>query len=377
MRVVYGTVVVHLYLVFMSFNFKRLFKPLKTNAIAGPKFVVGIDFGSSSVKVVELEQRDTLLALKTYGELQLAPYAEQPLGSCVQLPLQKRVEALVDVMREAKVTGSSGVLALPLASSFVTVIDIVAKPEENLGPRVQIEARKFVPVPLTEVSLDWTELPALGGDGTTREILVAAVHNDSYRDMKSLLESVKLASQPTEVEIFSVLRAVSKSDVTSLAIVDLGAQTAKLYIAEQGMVRKIHRVFAGGAEATRRLAELRSLPFEEAENLKRNYQANQPEAADIYKVMTVTFERSFQEFKRVIASHEARTGKPVEKILLTGGGAAFLDMPKIASYLLDRSVELVNPFNKVAYPAFLEDTLIEIGPTFSVALGAALRPFTN
>jgi len=62
---------------------------------------------------------------------------------------------------------------------------------------------------------------------------------------------------------------------------------------------------------------------------------------------------------------------------LTGGGAAFLDMPKIASYLLDRSVELVNPFNKVAYPAFLEDTLIEIGPTFSVALGAALRPFTN
>jgi len=92
----------------MSFNFKRLFKPLKTNAIAGPKFVVGIDFGSSSVKVVELEQRDTLLALKTYGELQLAPYAEQPLGSCVQLPLQKRVEALVDVMREAKVTGSSG-----------------------------------------------------------------------------------------------------------------------------------------------------------------------------------------------------------------------------------------------------------------------------
>lgn len=361
----------------MTLNFKSFFSAMSADSVAGPKFVVGIDFGTSSVKVVELEQRESLLALKTYGELQLAPYAGQPLGNAVLLPNEKRIEALVDVMREAKVTGTAGVLALPLASSFVTVIDIVAKPDEDLGPRVQVEARKFVPVPLTEVSLDWTELPLLGESGTTREVLVAAVHNDSYRDMNSLLEAVKLASQPTEVEIFSVLRAVSKADVTSLAIIDLGAQTAKLYIAEHGLVRKIHRVFAGGAQATERLAEMRAISFEEAENLKRNYQSGVQEASDIHKVITVTFERALQEFKRVMANHESRTGLPLQKVLLTGGGAAFAEMQKIASYYLDRPVELVNPFNKVAYPAFLEDTLIEIAPTFSVALGAALRPFST
>jgi type IV pilus assembly protein PilM len=361
----------------MALNFKRLFSSIKSDALAGPKFVVGIDFGASSVKVVELEQRETLLALKTYGELQLAPYANQPLGSAVQLPLEKRIEALVDVMREAKVTGASGVLALPLASSFVTVIDMVATADEDLGPRVQVEARKFVPVPLTEVSLDWTELPPLNKSSTAREVLVAAVHNDSYREMNALLEAVKLASQPTEVEIFSVLRAVTKAQVTSIAIVDFGAQTTKLYIAENGMVRKIHRVFAGGAQATQRLAEMHSIPFEEAENLKRNYQAVAPEAADIHKVMTATFERALQEFKRVIASHETRTGAPLQSVLITGGGASFPDMQKLASYYLDRSVEVVNPFNKIAYPAFLEDTLIDIAPTFSVALGAALRPFSE
>ncbi len=361
----------------MALNFKRLFSSIKTDAITGPKFVVGIDFGTSSVKVVELEQRDTLVALKTYGELQLAPYAEQPLGSAVQLPLQKRTEALVDVMRESKVTGAAGVLALPLASSFVTVVEIPATEEEDLGPRVLVEARKFVPVPLAEVSLDWTELPKLGAQSAGREVLVAAVHNDSYRDMKSLLDAVKLSSQPTEVEIFSILRAVASAQVKSVAIIDLGAQTAKLYIAHEGMVRRIHRVFAGGAQATERIAGVLEVPFEEAENLKRNYQPTAPRAADVHKVMSATFERAFQEFKRVIAQHEARTGAPLEKVLLTGGGSSFVDMVKIASYQLDRPVEVVTPFNKVAYPAFLEDTLHEIGPTFAVALGAALRPFSN
>jgi type IV pilus assembly protein PilM len=361
----------------MNVNFKRLFSTINPKTIAGPTFVVGIDFGASSVKVVELEQREKILALKTYGELQLAPYAAQPLGSAVQLPLEKRIEALVDVMREAKVTGISGVLALPLASSFVTVVDIVASKDEDLGPRVQVEARKFVPVPLTEVSLDWTELPPLGDTPGTREVLVAAVHNDSYKDMNALLESVKLASQPTEVEIFSVLRAAVRTNETSLAIIDFGAQTTKLYIAENGMVRRIHRVFAGGTQATERLAELRTMSFEDAENLKRNYTSDAPEAADINKVMASTFERALQEFKRVIMHHEAKAGTQLTKVLITGGGASFADMPKLASYHLDRAVECVNPFNKVAYPAFLEDTLIDIAPTFSVALGAALRPFSN
>ncbi len=363
----------------MVFGLEKVFKKITPPNVMVPRHVVGIDFGASSVKVVELEQRDTVLALKTYGELQLGPYGQKPLGSVVQLNLQQRTEALVDVMREAGVSGEAGVLALPLSSSFVTVFGIPAKADEDLGPRVKVEARKYVPVPLAEVSLDWTELPPLNDTESTdvREVMVAAVQNESYADMNSLMSSVKLASQPTEVEIFSVLRALTKADDTSLAVIDLGAQTSKIYIAHEGMVRKIHRVFAGGAQVTDRIAQAMSVSPEDAENIKRNYVVGDAAATVINQSVQGVYERALQEFRRVLMQYEARLGAPVGRVVLTGGVAAFPDMPNIVGYHLDRPVTRANAFTKIAFPAFMEDTLVEIAPTFTVALGAALRPYAS
>jgi type IV pilus assembly protein PilM len=363
----------------MAFGLKQLFKTLTPTNVVLPGHVVGIDIGASSVKVVELEQRDTVLALKTYGELQLGPYAGKPLGSVVQLTLQQRTEALVDVMREAGVSGEAGVLALPLSSSFVTVFGVPATAEEDLGPRVKVEARKYVPVPLAEVSLDWTELPPLRAtdEPGVREVMVAAVQNESYADMNTLMASVKLASQPTEVEIFSVLRALMKPEDTSFAVIDLGAQTSKLYIAHEGMVRKIHRVFAGGAQVSDRIAQALSVSLEDAENVKRNYVSGDAHAATITQAVQGTYERALQEFRRVLLQYEARLGAPVGRVVLTGGVASFPDMASIVGYHLDRPVVRANAFTKVAYPAFMEDTLLEIAPTFTAALGAALRPYAS
>jgi type IV pilus assembly protein PilM len=229
---------------------------------------------------------------------------------------------------------------------------------------------------MADVTLDWSELPPLGEASTSvREVLVAAVQNDAYAEANKLLESIQMSSQPTEIEIFSTLRAVSTPDVPSIAVIDLGAQTSKLYILHGGMVRKIHRIFAGGTQATEQIAKVLQIPFEEAENRKRNYTDADEQAVEIKKSVVATFERPLQEFKRVLSQYELRTGEPVARIVITGGSASFADMQTYINYMLDRTVERANPFNKVAYPAFMEDMLEEIAPTFSAALGAALRPF--
>jgi len=360
----------------MSVNLKSFFSRLKPKTLAAPKHVVGIDLGASSVKVVEILQQENVLTLKTYGELQLGPYAEQELGSVTRLQLPKRVEAVVDVLRESKASAQSAVMTLPLSSSFVTVFSLNAKDGEDLGPRVRVEARKYIPVPMSDVSMDWSELPALGESAASvHEILIAAVQNDAHVETKSLLTSINKGSQATEIELFSALRSVSKSDDASIAIIDLGAQTSKLYIAHEGTIRKIHRVFAGGTQATERIARVLEVPFSEAENIKRNYTESQERAADIKKAVATTFERPFQEFKRVIGQYELRSGQQLSRVILMGGSSSFADIQTYAAFMLDRSVEKANPFSKIAYPAFMEETLTEIGPIFSVALGAALRPF--
>ena len=172
---------------------KSFFASLKSTTTSAPKRVVGIDFGSSSVKVVELASEEGVLTLKTYCELQLGPYGEQDLGTVVRLEVPKQTEALVDVLRESKVTATSGVMTLQLSTSFVTVFSVAAKEDEDLGPRVRIEARKYIPVSMADVTLDWSELPALGDASTTvREVLVAAVQNAAHADAKALLHAVKM-----------------------------------------------------------------------------------------------------------------------------------------------------------------------------------------
>jgi type IV pilus assembly protein PilM len=359
----------------MKFSFSGLFQGGGARTKL-PQSVVGIDIGSGAIKVVEVELRNDMRVLKTYGELQLGPYGNTGLGNVVELDERKKTEALTDVMREAGVNAKTGVLSLPLASSFVTIMSLTAKPEENIEPRVRVEARKYIPIPLQDVTLDWTELAPLGKNpDNVREVLIVAVQNDAYGQMTNIMQTVQKFSQPSEIELFSTLRSLDKSTDTSLAVLDLGAGTSKLYIAHEGMLRKIHRVRIGGAQATVRLGELIGGTFEENENRKRSYTPDSERAADIKRAVVSTFERPFQEFQRVLAQHEMKVGAPVSRVVLSGGSAIFPELLPFASYMFDRTVERANPFANVAYPAFMEQQLTTIAPTFSVAIGAALRPY--
>ncbi len=360
----------------MAFGLSKILSSLKTPAATGPRKVVGIDFGSSSVKVVEIELRDDVLTLNTYGELQLGPYAEGGLGSVVSLNKDKRIEALVDIFRESGVTAKEAVFALPLVDSFVTIMSLPAKKDEDIATKVPIEARKYIPVPMNDVALEWTELPSQEeGEALTREILLAAIQNDGLAEMHELMNAVQMMQQPFEIELFSTVRATTREDDSALAIIDVGALMSKLYIVEGGYLRRIHRVRAGGSHVTESIADFAKVTFDEAENMKRNFDGTEENAADIKKIAGKVFDHSFQEFKRVIQQHEARTGKTLQRVVLTGGGSLFHDFASYAGYILDRQIESYNPFDKVAYPAFMEDTLTEISPSFVTALGAALRTF--
>ena len=66
--------------------------------------VLGIDIGSSAIKIVEIKKRRGRAVLKTYGELALGPYAATEVGRATALPPEKLVAALKDILREAKTT---------------------------------------------------------------------------------------------------------------------------------------------------------------------------------------------------------------------------------------------------------------------------------
>lgn len=338
--------------------------------------VVGIDIGSSSIKVVEVEEREGVLTLTTYGELQLAPYADETIGQSVTLDAKKEQQALVDVIRESAVKASNAVFAMPLASSFVTTIKFNADEKEDISSRVRVEARKYIPVPIGEVTLDWAEIESeTKKNENQRDVLVAAIQNEALNRFKVLMQFANLKEPPTEIECFSTLRGVYKEDETDVAVIDIGAVSAKLYIARGGLLQRMHRVRAGGAIATKRIASTLDLSFEEAEILKRSIKKDDANFQDVKRAHHSVYDRAWQEFRQVIHEYESALGTQIGAVYITGGGSLFPTIKASAEETLQKNVSYVNAFNKVAYPAFMEDMMAELAPTFHVALGSALRVF--
>lgn len=357
----------------MAFSLARIFGGSKSDK---PDQVVGIDIGSSSVKVVELANTERALMLRTYGELQLGPYANEPLGQAVRLDDQRQIEAVVDVLRESRVEAKRGVLAMPLSSSFVTVIPLAAGNEEDMESKINVEARKFIPLPLSDVTLNWTVLDSFDGPkSATTEVLLAAIENKSLTDYKQLLTSIKMASEPSEIEVFSVVRALAADKEGVSAIIDIGAKTSKLYLVRDGSLQRVHRAAAGGIHVNNRLMQLLNVSFEEAENIKRTQENNSPHIRDVQNALFTVMEGPLREFGRIIERFEVRSGSKVESIMICGGMSNAVSVPKMVEDILVKPVTRANPFNRVAYPAFMEDEIAELAPSFGTALGAALRLF--
>ncbi|MBI1975448.1 MAG: type IV pilus assembly protein PilM [Candidatus Vogelbacteria bacterium] len=342
--------------------------------------VLGVDIGSSSIKVVQLVRKRGRAVLETYGTIALGPYAKQAVGQAVTLMPEKIAEALADLSKEANVTATKAVFAIPLRSSLLTLIELPPLHEKDMDKVIQLEARKYIPVPISEVALDWTVIPRseseqfedVVAEGPTSErgteVLLLAIHNNvlaGYRDIASLR---KLELQAFEIEIFSTIRSVFGHDVAPTMVIDIGASTTKAVIVDYGIVRLSHTINKGSQDITHALSKSLNMPFDKAELLKR--EAANPEVAT---TAAPVLDYIFFELKRVLTSYQRKYHRTISKITLAGGGSLHALVRERASREFATDVLIGDPFLKVEAPPFLDTMLKEIGPEFAVAVGLALR----
>ena len=335
--------------------------------------VLGVDVGSSSIKVVELEDRNGIVTLKTYGEVQLGPYVGKPLGSVVHLDARQEQEALVDVIRESAVTSNNGVFAMPLASSFISTSTLPAGDNVDISSLVRVEARKLIPASLSEVTLDWAELDHAGSDTDVLTVLIAAIQNTAIERFNVLMQFVGFTGAPTEIECFSANRTISKKDYN--VILDFGATSSKMYISHKGIIVRMHRINVGGADVTHQLANTLSVDFATAEEIKIQIHKTSDQYAAVHQAYQQTFNRAFREFTLVLERYQAERGLEQIRINVCGGASLLPGFTSQLEAVFNSPVELADPFATVAYPAFMEDAMKQIGPLFVPALGAALRNF--
>lgn len=352
--------------------------------------VLGIDIGSSSIKIVQLSRRNGHPILDTYGELALGPYAGKGVGEATNLPLEKIIEAVNDILREKEVNITTRIcgVAIPFASSLMAVVEMPALPTKQLAEMVPLEARKYIPVPISEVTLDWyaipkdknpeEDFPSVNPEvkpGFQKvEVLIVALHNETINSYKEIVAKSSLDADFFEIEIFSTMRSVLDQEVAPVLIIDMGATSTKLYIVERGILRSSHMVNRGSHKITDELSKSLGISISDAEYLKREKGLpGEIDGIEIKKVMILTLNYIFSEANQFVLAYQKKYNKNISKIFLVGGGSALKGIVDVAKETFKTEVVAGDPFGKVVAPAFLEKVLRETGPEFTVALGVALR----
>ena len=340
------------------------------------KSVLGVDIGSSSLKVVQLREENGKAVLETYGELALGPYAGGDVGQATNLSQEQIAETLKDLLREAKVTTTNCGVSIPFSKSLLSLIELpYRKDQKEQKTVVELEARKYIPVPMSEVQLDWFVVPRIGpkekeSEQRTVDVLIVAVNNDELAQLQNIIKSAGLSSSFYEIEIFSTIRATVDEPVKPVMVIDIGAASTKMYIVEHGIVASSHSINVGSQDITRAISVSSGVSISRAEAVKKE---EGMENSKMHGSLELVFSRIFSEARRVLMQYETSHRKSVISIVLTGGGGVTKSLGVYAKNIFSIAAQVADPFAKTEAPAFMRPILEEIGPEFAVAVGLALR----
>ena len=370
--------------------FKKIMGELNLGSLTGTPSVetaVGVDIGTSSIKLVELRKKGGRAVLETYSTLALGPYAELDVGATTNLSSDILSKAIADALKEGTITTQNAAFSIPSSASLVFILDIPAAiSEKDLPTIVPTEARKYIPVPITEVTLDYWVIPhrqeGFYEDDQSKkdliparsEVLAAAIHNDTLSKFRDLTKISGLDADIFEIEIFSSIRSTFAHELSAVLLIDFGASKTKLAIVEYGIVRTFHIINRGSFDITSNIAKSLSVSFAKAEELKRDIgltgNGNDRAVSDVAKLIV---DYILSETQTVIQAFERKYEKPISKVILTGAGSLLPGFRQHAADTFRTEVAFGNPFDKVEVPAFVAKVLSETGPEFAVALGLALR----
>jgi len=368
----------------------------------GTPVALGIDIGSSAIKIVQIKKKNSQAVLETYGELALGPYTGAGVGQAVILAPDKIAQALTDLMKEKEVsiTTKKCGISIPFASSLMSVIEMPDVSPKQLSVMVPLEARRYIPVPISEVMLDWSVIPKSevqeedsseyptteerSSAGATKasaalskvDVLIVAIHNETIARYQEIVAKSGLEAGFFEIEIFSTMRAVLDEALRPVMIMDIGAASTKLYVVERGVIRSSHTINRGSQDITATISKSLGLSIERAEVMKRQVGAA-GEDKNLTDLIVLTLDYIFAEVNSALLAFEKKHNKAISKVILVGGGSALKGLSELAKSNFKTDVVIANPFNKVSAPAFLENILKETGPEFAVAIGLALRKLSE
>ncbi len=352
--------------------------------MAKAKLALGLDIGSSAIKIAQL---------KTVRRRGADVHQLQALGSKVLPPeaivdgaimnSTAVVQAIQELVAELRVKHSEAAISLSGHSVIVKKISMPRMSQTELDDAIQAEAEQHIPFEIKDVNLDSFLLPSADERSAQMDVLLVAAKKELINDYTSVVMEAGLRPVVVDVDAFAVQNCFEANyglpvDET-IVLVNTGAAGSSINVLTRGATSLSRDIAIGGNHFTDELQKELNIAYDEAEALKIGGTTTDSDAVvphEVERVLGSVAEQMTGEIQRSLDYFLSTSAEgQISRIYLSGGSARIPALFKVLEQRTGIPVEVVNPFKKIEVdnrkfdPAFI----MEVAPIAAVAVGLGLR----
>lgn len=344
---------------------------------------LGIDIGTTGVKIVELRKEGNMPVLVNYA----ITYDSGSLlqSSDLEILDGQTKEVVANALKRGGFKTKRAVIGIPGFLALISFMEIPEMPKTEIDQAVHFEANKYIPTPIDEVSLGWEVIgsfqdkPLEGGQlakqGQKLQVMVVTVPNSAVSKLSHVVGELGLTTVAMEVENFAAARSLIGNDKGTFLIINIGAKATDFTVVSDGIIRVTRSIDVGGVEISRSLASGLGIDLERADKLKKSSHVKLGDPKEkMSSLISPVVGMIIDEVKRLREIyHKKNPLKKIERLIFTGGTSKLSSLIEFFAGELSIECQLGNSLARVAVEEKFQPVVEKVAPELNVAIGLALR----
>jgi type IV pilus assembly protein PilM len=354
------------------------FSAMKLSFGSQKDLVVGLDIGSHAIKVCQLKRSSNSFAIVTLGSTVL------PEGAVDDGTLNDPEvvgTAIAELFKNLKIKNRTVGFSISGYSVIVKKVNLAVMDEAQLESHITAEAEQYIPFDIEDVYLDYQDLKTNSKDNDRTDVMLVAAKKEIVDDYLQMLRNIDLNPVLVDVDGFALENSYEHNYRINenVALVDIGATKMNINIISQGVSVVARDIIVGSRQLTEQIMNAFDIDFEKAEAIKLGFSPAEEKQQEVEEIFATTCTQWVLEIKKAIdLYHSNHPDQPLNRLILSGGGAKVSGLIAFLSQETGIAVELFNPFlNMESNRKKIDpDYLLSIGPEMAIVTGIAIRPST-
>ncbi len=337
--------------------------------------LVGLDIGSHTVKVVELEAQANKAHRLTHWGVS-APLAEAIVDGEI-MDRQLVTDTISNLLETRGIKSRNVVAAVSGRAVIVKKITMNRLSAEDAQQAVYWEAEQHVPYDINDVSLDFEILGPSAQDPKQMQVLLVAAKKDMVTSFGDLMQEAGLSPFIVDVDSFAAQNALEANyDFSAeevVAILNIGSEITNINIVQAGVPYFTKDLQVGGNTFIEAAQRKFNLSQTEAAAAVRGESGS---AIDMVPVIEQACESLATALERAQAYlRTAGEAGAITRVMLCGGSALTPGLPAYLNRRFSVPAEIANPLSRIGYDPglFAGQDVMKVAPLLTVGIGLALR----